>query len=346
MRTKIIIILYLITISSLAFSQEYIFFNDNLSGNFYDPSWGYVNSPSYLELSGPDNNKFPISTDIFYSGLNSLKLNWKSVQGGNWAVAVAESGWPGHDVTIVDYLRLRAYSEFFISELDLPKIFLEDLVNSKTEKVELSDYTNDIAAQTWTTISIPLQEFINKPGSADLSKIKTIFFEQNAFDGTNHTLYLDEIIMFSSVTRDSIPPLPPQNLYAKAFEKHIELSWDFNQEDDIAGYRIYKLDGLNFIPYGVASPSERLIVDFIDSSNVSNSYKIKAFDNSLNESDFSPEVSASTYQMSNDEFLTMVQEATFRYFWDYAHPVSGLSRERLGSGTQLQLEVLDLELWL
>ncbi len=28
----------------------------------------------------------------------------------------------------------------------------------------------------------------------------------------------------------------------------------------------------------------------------------------------------------------MVQRATFRYFWDYAHPVSGLARERLGSG--------------
>jgi hypothetical protein len=27
-----------------------------------------------------------------------------------------------------------------------------------------------------------------------------------------------------------------------------------------------------------------------------------------------------------------VQEQTFRYFWDYAHPVSGLARERLGSG--------------
>lgn len=27
----------------------------------------------------------------------------------------------------------------------------------------------------------------------------------------------------------------------------------------------------------------------------------------------------------------MLQKKTFRYFWDYAHPVSGLARERLGS---------------
>ena len=36
--------------------------------------------------------------------------------------------------------------------------------------------------------------------------------------------------------------------------------------------------------------------------------------------------------MSDGELLTSVQEATFRYFWDYAHPGSGLIRERSGFG--------------
>ena len=39
-----------------------------------------------------------------------------------------------------------------------------------------------------------------------------------------------------------------------------------------------------------------------------------------------------THDMTDEEFLDMVQRTTFRYFWDYAHPVSGLTRERLGSG--------------
>lgn len=37
-------------------------------------------------------------------------------------------------------------------------------------------------------------------------------------------------------------------------------------------------------------------------------------------------------RIPTEELLTKVQEQTFRYFWDYAHPVSGLARERLGSG--------------
>jgi hypothetical protein len=44
-----------------------------------------------------------------------------------------------------------------------------------------------------------------------------------------------------------------------------------------------------------------------------------------------PTVSATPRPMSGDELLDSVQQATFRYFWDYGHPVSGLARERLGS---------------
>ena len=37
-------------------------------------------------------------------------------------------------------------------------------------------------------------------------------------------------------------------------------------------------------------------------------------------------------RIATDELLDLVQEKTFSYFWDYAHPSCGLARERLGSG--------------
>ena len=36
--------------------------------------------------------------------------------------------------------------------------------------------------------------------------------------------------------------------------------------------------------------------------------------------------------ISNDALLTLVQKQTFKYFWDFGHPVSGMSRERNSSG--------------
>ena len=33
-------------------------------------------------------------------------------------------------------------------------------------------------------------------------------------------------------------------------------------------------------------------------------------------------------RLSDNELMTLVQRQTFRYFWDFAHPESGLARER------------------
>jgi len=37
-------------------------------------------------------------------------------------------------------------------------------------------------------------------------------------------------------------------------------------------------------------------------------------------------------KITDDSLLTLVQNKTFGYFWDHAHPISGLARERYGSG--------------
>ena len=37
-------------------------------------------------------------------------------------------------------------------------------------------------------------------------------------------------------------------------------------------------------------------------------------------------------EISDDELLTLVEKQTFRYFWDFAHPASGMARERNTSG--------------
>src|SRR5207248_10829465 len=36
--------------------------------------------------------------------------------------------------------------------------------------------------------------------------------------------------------------------------------------------------------------------------------------------------------ISDDALLTLIQQQTFKYFWDFGHPVSGMARERNTSG--------------
>lgn len=45
--------------------------------------------------------------------------------------------------------------------------------------------------------------------------------------------------------------------------------------------------------------------------------------------------------LTDDELLTKVQRQTFRYFWDFAHPVSGLARERTDT-THINHEVVTI----
>ena len=56
-----------------------------------------------------------------------------------------------------------------------------------------------------------------------------------------------------------------------------------------------------------------------------NSTLTRSFVTHLDSSDKFPRI-------SDEELLTKVQQQTFNYFWDFAHPVSGLARERNTSG--------------
>lgn len=146
---------------------------------------------------------------------------------------------------------------------------------------------------------------------------------------------LSATVLFSSFglsNSDTIPPLTPKNVQAFGYERHIDLVWWDNEESDLAGYKIYRKLNNQFY-YWTTVPKEKT---FLMLSNLGLNYtltlKVSAVDSSGNESPISDSVVATTHQMTDEEFLDMTQRATFRYFWDYAHPVSGLIRERLGSG--------------
>ncbi|MBS4059005.1 MAG: T9SS type A sorting domain-containing protein [Bacteroidetes bacterium] len=171
-------------------NQDIIFFSDSPTPVFYDPSWGTVTAPSTLEIIG---SKWPVSTNYALIGNYSLKLNYKSVTGGNWAIAVASPGWLGHDFSVMDTLSIKVFSENGWSSAIMPFIYLEDLSNRKTEKIPLESLVASIEPNTWTELRIPVQVFIDNPLTADLTRIKTIFFGQHHADDTQHTIYLDDI---------------------------------------------------------------------------------------------------------------------------------------------------------
>src|ERR1700730_9915283 len=46
--------------------------------------------------------------------------------------------------------------------------------------------------------------------------------------------------------------------------------------------------------------------------------------------------------LNDDQLLDLVQKQTFKYFWDFAHPVSGMARERSNESFNYGKEVVTI----
>lgn len=127
---------------------------------------------------------------------------------------------------------------------------------------------------------------------------------------------------------------PVKNLVATGHDSRIDLEWAPSEGagDHYAIFRSTSPDGdfeqINAEPHAVTAYS-----DFIGTNGVTCFYKVGAFGKEHGKPPSSEPVSATTRTMNDEELLTSVQEATFRYFWHYAHPVSGLARERTDHGS-------------
>lgn len=112
----------------------------------------------------------------------------------------------------------------------------------------------------------------------------------------------------------------------RAFDHHLELSWDpvSTPEVRVFGSR----DGGAFTELGTVRAPQRSFVDFVGDFGVTGSYYAQAVDGSGQAGPATATLGATTFRMTDDELLDMVQQTTLRYFYDYGDPNSGMALER------------------
>jgi sugar lactone lactonase YvrE/lysophospholipase L1-like esterase len=241
-------------------------YTDSRTGGYWDSSWGYVNAPSTLELYNGD--KYPLTSDYLYDGLYNLKLHWTSKAGGDWAIAVANDGWLKMDATWKDSLAFLVYTTKAIPAASLPKVFLEDISSVKTDRFPLSDYHGDIPAHAWTRIVVPLQPFFDHPGQAKLYQMKTVFFSQNAADGEEHTLYIDEVrltggktyadkqvvVVIGSSTAEGTGASPADSAWVNRYRSYLQ---KYSSEFEVINLAIGGFSSFRVMPTGYEPPPAR-----------------------------------------------------------------------------------------
>lgn len=176
-------------------------FSNSPSDRFHDQSWVNQTAPSTVVTEHWDplqtnGDKLPCVTTPVKDGANALKLQWKSVEAGNWMALVAAVGWTSFDLNTMTHIKFWVNSPVALAKANLPKLYFEAHSGNPnaTGKIMMSDYlTADLAANTWTEVVIPLADFwAVDPLFTAKDVIKGIFFSQNTIDNVEHTLYLDE----------------------------------------------------------------------------------------------------------------------------------------------------------
>jgi len=308
------------------YSQQ-VFFETSLSPVSYFYSNGRVSSPSALRLI---DGKIPIETTSFISGPNALSLEWTSVSNGGWSAELNLYEWRNRTIEFPDAnLWLWINAPRGILAQDLPRLALRDMDRDFTWPVSMGAFAADLAPGKWLRLRIPLSAFHTASvHSFEPHRLDALVFVQGAADAVPHTLYIDDIRVEDDPPTQEVAPPAPHGVTAKGYERHIDIAWNPVTNAALAQYVIYRsVDGEPFRPIGVQRPGVNRFCDYVGDPHFNASYRVTARTSSLRESPPSASVTASTHPMTDDQLLTMVQEASFRYYWEGAGPRSGMTRE-------------------
>src|SRR5215467_15071408 len=322
-------------------SSEYYrhtFFANSLTSDFYFYSSAMALAPSYLEQK---NSKLPVETTTFLTPPNALRLEWESRENGNWQAGIHLVSFRNRFPELRgSILFIWCFAPQAIAAADLPRIMFSNTSEglrvaqypgSFTEALPLGQFSGDIPAGRWVQIQIPFSAFRTTAiYEFHPEHLQSIIFLQGRPDGTRHLLFLDEIRVDNNVATSSASMSAPQNIRSTGYDRHIDIQWDPVASPDLARYVIYRsFDGKDFRPIGIQLPDIHRFTDFLGKSGVTAHYKVAASNTRYQESPVSSVTSAATRAFSDDELLTMVQEASFRYYWEAAALHSGLARESI-----------------
>jgi len=314
------------------------FFDNSLTPDFYFYSSAAAFTPSQLEQK---NSKLPVETTRFLTPPNALRLAWQSLENGNWQAEIQLVSFRNRFPELRgNALFIWCFTPQAIAAADLPRIAFSNrgeglqvaqFPGGFTEALPLGRFSGDIPAGSWIQVRIPLSAFRTTsiyefhPG-----QLQSIMLLQGRADDLPHVLILDEIRVDNSIATSLVALPAPQNVRSTGYDRHIDIQWDPVSNPDLGRYVVYRsLDGKDFKPIGIQLPDIHRFTDFLGKSGVTAHYKVAASTVRYQESPISTETTASTRAFSDEELLTMVQEASFRYYWEAADPHSGMARESI-----------------
>jgi hypothetical protein len=301
----------------------------------YFYSFGRAVAPSRLDTSG---QQLPLDDKVFFSAPNSVRISWRSNPQGAWNAEIRVVAFRGRELLFDgDTLSFWMYSAETITAAELPDLRLHDTHRGFSARIPVGEFSGGIPAKKWIRVRVPFRRVPqDSVTSFEPRRLESLSFEQAGADGKAHTLFLDEIRVEDDRggAADMAAISAPTNIRAKAYERHVDLTWDAPARSEkfeaLGHFTIYRsLDGVAFERIGTQTPGVYRYTDFLGKVGQKAEYKVSAVNGDYRESAMSAAAGATTHEMTDDQLLEILQEACFRYYFDGAHPDSGMMRENL-----------------
>src|SRR5579863_8468348 len=320
---------------------RHVFFDNALGSGAYWYSTGRAVAPSMLERK---EGHLPVEERFFLTPPNALRIAWQSEPGGGWDAELHRVNFRNRFPELKGRnLYFRCYAPEGIAARDLPEIVLSTSAEglqvavfpaSFTTAEPLSKYTGDIPAGRWIGVKIPFEGLRSASIYAFRPEyLQSVIFRQGRADSARHTLIVDE------VREDDDDDSPggaaaalrtPTHVTATGYDRHILVRWENGAAQEPARYVILRsLSGGPFEPIGIQLPGVHRFTDFLGKPEAKAAYRVAAEDGEYRRSEPSAAASAQTHELSDDELLTMLQEAAFAYYWDGAETHSGMAYENI-----------------
>ena len=326
------------------YHNDYTLFENSLMESHYFYSSATYSKSSHIKNVG---GNLPVSKNHFFTPPNAIELDYVNGEEGKWEASIKAENLRGNDLfPQSDTLSFWIYPDRTRKDLypDISLVFTPQKATKTvhapmlSNKVSIKDYlVNPKRKKGWLQIKIPLGDLTKPPLENSLMdtcfgsvkrRLNALIFSGNNNKGKGK-LFIDQVELSPFISYIEIPP--PEKIIATGYELHVDISWQPIQNKAIKYIKIYRSeDNKIFHSIGIQRPSYyNRYTDFTGKTNRKYYYKISYIDYQYNETSFSATAHATTRPFDDNELLDMVQEASFRYYWEGAEPHSGLARENI-----------------
>lgn len=297
---------------------EVLFDNSVINGS-YAKSIAHYTGESWIQNVS---YSLPVSDSLFFTPGNSLSLRYVSSVNGKWEASILNDKQKfAYLITKEDQLTFKLFIQSNTKKEQLPKVVLQQN-DTRTRAIEIFNYIDDFAYDTWLNVSIPVSKF---EGIVFGKAVSAMILEQNGYSAQTHQLFIDQI--------EFLPKNYPKVKLSSAailskissVDKQVELVWQLPLTPSIRYVKIYRSeDKVNYQPISILPIYVQKSLDRVNEYNKTYYYKIAWVDYNYVESPFSEAREIQVKKCSDTEMLNFIRNAHVNYFIDNYDVNSGM----------------------